>query len=149
MTRVRVVALGNETASDDGAALIAASRITGAEVVAAGRPGPGLLDLVAHPVPTVLVDVTCTGAAPGRVIVIPLDALTEAATAEPQVSSHGFGPAETLRLGRALGRPLPPGVFVGIEGRRFEPGTELSPEVRASLDAVVAAIDDAVRKLGS
>ncbi|MBI4604875.1 MAG: hypothetical protein HY721_23175, partial [Planctomycetes bacterium] len=43
--RTRVVALGNEDARVDGAALAAAARLPpGLEVVLAGRPGLGLLD---------------------------------------------------------------------------------------------------------
>ena len=146
-TRVRVVALGNATASDDGAALLAAAEVDPALVVPAGRPGPGLLDLLADPTATVLVDVTRSGATPGRIVGFDLADLPDAALAEPQVSSHGFGPAETLRLGRALGRALPRGTFVGIEGARFDPGTELSPEVAAALPDLVDAIAAAVAEL--
>ena len=50
--------------------------------------------------------------------------------------THAFGLAETIELARALDR-LPARLLVyGIEGACFEAGDELSPPVRAAVDAV-------------
>ena len=143
---VRVIALGNRHASDDGAALRAADALEGQQVVPAGRPGAGLLDLLAAEGPIVLVDVIRSGAAPGSIVQLSLSELARAAVSGAPVSSHGFGAGEALELGHALGRPLPDGCFVGIEGSRFEPGDRLSPPVEAALPALVAALREAVRK---
>lgn len=145
---VLVIALGNESASDDGAALRAVAGVQRAEVILAGRPGPGLLDLLDAERQTILVDVVRSGASPGAIFERPLAELVQATIAERQTSSHGFGPAETLRLGQALGRRLAPGVFVGIEGREFGPGTELSAPVAAKLDALRDTIQAWVDRMG-
>lgn len=145
--KARIIALGNEVAGDDAAAIYAARELADEfEVTLAGRPGARLLELL-DPLdppdgvgPTVLVDVTRSGQAPGHIVSLSLAALAEAAIAGAQTSSHGFGPGEALRLGAALGRPLPPGRFVGIEGRQFGIGQPLSPPLAAALDALVAAI---------
>jgi hydrogenase maturation protease len=141
VSTTRVIVLGNETAGDDGAALRAVRGLSGADLVLAGRPGPTLLDLLQPDRRTVLVDVTQSGAEPGTIIRHALGDLVRLSAAQPQTSSHGFGPAEVLRLAEALGRPLPPGMFVGIEGRDFGPSTELSAPVEAKLSELRATIE--------
>ncbi len=137
----RVIALGNLGAQDDGAAILAAERLKDKlEVVIAGRPGTGLLDLLEGDQAVVLVDVTQSGQPPGHIMCVPLAQLTQALDPSAQVSCHGFGPTETLRLGRALGRSLPPGFFVGVEGQHYTVGQSLSPAVVAVMDQFVATI---------
>jgi len=148
MNRVRVIVLGNESAGDDGAALVACRRLgAGLEIIRAGRPGTALLDLLVPDAATVIVDVTRGGGPPGRITSVPLQDLPRVVFARSQFSSHGFGPAETLRLAEALDRVLPPGVFVGIEGERFETGVGLSPSVEENLESLVAAVREAVVRL--
>ena len=148
MTRVRVIVLGSQHAGDDCAALLVADRLRDrAEVIAAGRPGPGLLELLRADTPTVLLDVTQSSAPPGQLVALPLEQLADATLALPQVSSHGFGPSETLELGRALGRALPPGRFIGIEGADFTIGAGLSPAVAAALDDYTRAAITAIEEL--
>lgn len=159
MSRVRIIALGNDMAGDDAAALDVVRRLearlvaTGSDgeldMILAGRPGADLLDLLPADVPTVLVDVTRSGAAPGTIFNLGLDELNDAITGERHVSSHGFGPGDALRLGKALGRALPQGRFVGVEGRRFEAGAGMSAEVAGALDATIAAVLQAARDLGA
>ncbi|MFZ5477368.1 MAG: hydrogenase maturation protease [Myxococcota bacterium] len=147
--RPRVIALGNAGRGDDGAALLVGGRIPPerAEVLLAGRPGPGLLDLLDPAVPTVLLDVVSAGLAPGTLVRLDLGAVPDAAIAGGRGSTHGLGPAHALRLGRALGRELPRGWFVGVEGATFEPGAAVSPQVEASLDAFYGATMAAVEAL--
>jgi hydrogenase maturation protease len=147
---IRVIALGHELASDDGAALVAARRLAddpGVELVLAGRPGAGLLDLLDPSVPTLLLDVVRLGAAAGAVVELRLEDLPSATMDAKPLSSHGLGAAEAFRLGGALGRVLPVGIFLGIGGRRFEPGAELDPEVEQGIDDLVTAARAAIAAL--
>ena len=147
---VRVIALGSAMSQDDGAALAAARALEGepgATIVLAGRPGPGLLDLLTPDAPVVLLDAVRAGAAPGEVVALSLEALAGAAVASDAVSSHGLGVASALRLGAALGRALPPGRFVGMGGARFEPGEGLSSAVAAALPEMITAARAAVAAL--
>ncbi|MFC1574606.1 hydrogenase maturation protease [Gemmatimonadota bacterium] len=131
---IRIVALGNPDRGDDGAALIVAARFqTEAPVVLAGRPGPGLLDLLPPDRDCLLLDVTSSGAPPGTLRQIPLDILSPASLPDARISSHGFGPGEAFALARALGRQLPHGHFIGIEGECYEVGARLSPAVEEAL----------------
>lgn len=150
---VTVIALGSRTECDDEAALLAAERLgerLGARVriVLAGRPGPGLVDLLDPAEPTVVLDVIAAGLRGGEVIEVPLRALPSAAVAGRPVSSHGFGPAEALRLAQSLGRVLPEGTFVGIEGVRLTPGAGIDPAVREGIEALVERAAAAVHALG-
>jgi len=158
--RVRVIALGSPHGGDDEAALRFAAKLAkecaqradGApafEVISAGRPGPGLVDLLDVARPVVLLDVVRSGAPPGTLHELPLAALVDAALAHGQVSSHGFGPAEALRLAAALGRQLPCGAFVGIEGEAFELGAPLSPPVAASMGRFAAAARAAIERFAA
>lgn len=158
--RVRVIALGSPHGGDDEAALRFAAKLAeecarradGAdayEVIIAGRPGPGLVDLLDVTRPVVLLDVVRSGAPPGTVHELPLAALVDAALALGQVSSHGFGPAEALRLAAALGRELPRGAFVGVEGTAFELGAPLSPPVTASMGRFAAAARAAIERFAA
>jgi len=56
------------------------------------------------------------------------------------MSTHGLGLSEAITLARVLDR-LPHRLRVyGIEGRQFEPGTEVSPEVKLAVEEVVRQI---------
>ncbi|GAB5545613.1 MAG: hypothetical protein SangKO_053730 [Sandaracinaceae bacterium] len=147
---IRVIGLGSEMARDDGAALEAARRLSSdvdVEVLLAGRPGAGLLDLFDARRPTVLLDVVRTGAPPGAIVELPLADLTHATIDGKPLSSHGLGVAQSLRLAEALGRELPIGIFLGIGGARFDPGDALTPEVEARVDDLVAAARGAIAAL--
>jgi hydrogenase maturation protease len=62
-------------------------------------------------------------------------------------STHAVGVAEAIELARTLGR-LPGRVIAyGIEGNRFEAGTELSPPVAAAVDLVAARVAREVASL--
>ncbi len=147
---MRVVALGNPDRGDDGAALLVASRLQEeVPVVLAGRPGPGLLDLLPHDEPCLLLDVTWSGSPPGTLHRIPLDRLSPATLPDLRVSSHGFGPGEALALARALGRSLPSGLFLGIEGEGYGFGEGLSEAVRGALPSMVSAARDFLESEGA
>jgi hydrogenase maturation protease len=142
---VRIVALGNMDRGDDGAALLVTARLESeASVVLAGRPGPGLIDLLPPDHPCVIVDVTSSGSPPGTLHKIPIESLSPASLPDARVSSHGFGPGEALALARTLGRILPPGVFIGIEGGCYEVGTGLSPAVKEALPRFEEMIREAI-----
>ncbi len=148
--RVRVIALGNPMASDDGAAMEAARRIParlGVEIVLAGRPGPGLLDLLDPEVPTVLMDVVRMGATTGAIIELPIAEVATASIDGKPLSSHGLGVPQAMAMAAALGRSLPRGIFLGLGAREFDPGTELSRDVEVALDDLVTAVEGAIDAL--
>jgi len=55
-------------------------------------------------------------------------------------SSHGWGVAEALALGRVF-QDLPPVLILyGIEGKNFDPGHKVSPKVAAAIPAAAEMI---------
>ena len=146
---VRVVALGNPDRGDDGAAILAARELgEDAETILAGRPGADLLELLTPERPCILVDVTVSGSPPGTLHQVPLEKLSPDILPDLRLSTHGFGPGEALALARTLGRPLPRGVFLGIEGESFHLGADLSPAVEAGLPRLESRIRQALEELG-
>ena len=144
---LRIVALGNQDRGDDGAALLVARRFgTSAAVVLAGRPGPGLLELLPPDQNCVLLDVTSSGAPPGTLHQFSLDSLNPASLPDARMSTHGFGPGEALALARSLGRQLPRGYFIGIEGEGYDLGTGLSPVVEEALPRFEDMVREALRR---
>jgi hydrogenase maturation protease len=86
----------------------------------------------------VVVDAAVTGAPLGSTWL--WDAQTAQIQGSLPMSTHGFGVAEAIKLARVLDR-LPKRLRVfGIEGRRFDLGGEISPEVVGAIEEVVKLI---------
>jgi hydrogenase maturation protease len=148
MENIKIIALGNELAGDDRAAIEAVSQLSDEyNVIVAGRPGLDLIDYLDSEDPIVLVDVTSSDSEPGRIHEMTMDKLQEAALADVSYSSHGFGPSETLKLMKSLDKKLPEGRFVGVEGKQFRVGTEISSSVSNVLPDFVSRIKSAVLAL--
>jgi hydrogenase maturation protease len=111
-----------------------------ARILKLDRPGTGLLDRIAGRHRVLLVDAAVTGAAPGSLHVLPL---TELASGSSTASSHGFGLADALRLGRNLGM-LPPELDIYIvsidSAQTQQSGRDLTPAVAAAVGPLRDAI---------
>lgn len=135
MTRLRIIGIGSPFGDDrlglEAAARLASAPPPGCEVVAADRPGVALLELFTDAGAIVLIDAVRSGAAPGTVHDLTLEAVPAAGL--DLVSSHGLGVGETLALARALDR-LPSGRLLGVE-TAWPPdrGMRLSAPVEAGL----------------
>jgi hydrogenase maturation protease len=103
-----------------------------------GEP-TGLIDDWAGAEALWLVDASSSGAAPGTIQ--RLDAsLGDLPPGFGGATTHHVGLGEAVAMARALGR-LPDKVVVfGVEGERFDLGTELTPTVADAVSAVVTAI---------
>ncbi len=145
---VRVIALGNQAARDDGVALVVGQAIMDrredVEILLAGRPGVGLLDLFDAGRPTLVLDAVRAGLHPGESVCVSLEQVCERALSDRIVSAHGVGLGEAARLGVALGRRLPPGLFFGVQVERTDPGFGLS---RALANRLHLLIEDSIRAL--
>jgi hydrogenase maturation protease len=135
-----VIGVGNPDRGDDAAGLEVARRLLesrpeGVRVLEQQGDAARLMEAWRGAEYVVLIDAARAGGPPGRVHRFnarrePLFAMLRHA------SSHSFGVAEALKLSRTLGT-LPPRVVVyAIEGRRFEPGAGLSPEVEQAVARV-------------
>ena len=132
-----MIGVGNSWAGDDAAGLLIAGMVrerapAGVTVIEHEGEPTALIDQWQGAALAVVVDATSGGGEPGEVRV--MDATEAPLPAQfTGTSTHAFGLAEAIELGRALGRLPERLVVVGIEGARFDAGAEPSPEVRASL----------------
>lgn len=87
----------------------------------------------------VVIDAAVSGARPGTIrrIVPSKDAL---GGGPARHSSHGLDLAQALELARALGRAPERLVVYAVEGRQFEHGARLSPEVERAIDEAIEAV---------
>lgn len=139
-----IIGLGNEYRRDDAAGLVIARRVREAAPESVGvleesGEGAALIESWQEADTVILIDAVHSGAKPGTVH--RLDA-HERPIAKKffRFSTHAFGVAEAVELARALGR-LPPRLIVyGVEGKTFEAGEGLSPEVEAAVEALVQRV---------
>lgn len=153
MSRVAVLGLGSPFGDDRVGWEVAEglSRIPWAEdgpdsvvtVDCLDRPGAGLLERLRNADCVILIDAMRSGAPAGSLRRIDPDEMR--ADAESP-SSHGFGLAQTLALGRALGEMPSNLVLFGIEAAAFD-GSRISPALEAALPGLVERIAGHVRDL--
>ena len=141
---VLIIGIGNPDCGDDAAGRAVAARIQACgrkefRVMESHGEASALLSLFAHSDHVILVDAAFSGAKPGTVAHFDVRA-TPLPTARFGVSTHGFGLAEAVELGRALNLlPRRCEVFA-IEAESCETGRGLSPEVEGAVAEVAARI---------
>jgi len=138
-----IVGVGNRFREDDAAGLEAAARLRARapelRVLESDGDLAGVLEAWEGEEAVVVIDATCSGAAPGTVRRIDVgDAPLPAAFSHG--STHLFGIAEAIELGRVLGRLPRRLVVYGIEGSSFTVGHGLSAAVSSAVDAVVGEV---------
>jgi hydrogenase maturation protease len=146
-----VVGVGNQFRGDDALGPIVARRIgamglPNVDVVEGPPDGAYLIELLRERECAFLVDAFSSGSPPG--MLHRHDASLQRLPAYLfRHSSHSFGVAEAIELGRRLGL-LPSRLFVyGIEGQDFATGNALSPAVEAKLDELTELIVTEMREM--
>jgi hydrogenase maturation protease len=153
--RVLVAGIGNVFMGDDGFGVEVARRLgerpprAGVDVRDFGIRGMDLVYAMQDYDVAILVDATPRGEAPGTVALIEPD--LDAGVLS--LDTHGMDPVKVLALARRLG-PVPERVLVvGCEpatrmtGDEDEVVVEISPPVRAALDAAVALVESVLDEL--
>jgi hydrogenase maturation protease len=134
---MRIIGCGNRERCDDAAGVLVAEQLRQQGVAAEIHTGEALdlIDVWEAADDVVVIDAVATGAPAGTVKV--WDTQQWTVPLASSASTHGFGLAEAIELARTLGR-LPKRLRVyGIEGRRFDLGAEVSPEVQRAVAEVV------------
>jgi hydrogenase maturation protease len=144
-SRFLVIGLGNDQRGDDGAGLEIVRRLRqmhlpGVTLREAPADGAALMEMWQEADPVILVDAVRAEQAPGTVCRFEAHRRPLPEHVFMPLSTHAFGVAEAVELGRALGR-LPAKLIVyGVTGKDFSPGAELSPEVRQGVEEVVSRV---------
>jgi hydrogenase maturation protease len=143
-----VIGVGNSWAGDDGAGIAVARALAGhltpgVRVVEHEGEPTALLDLWRDADLAIVVDAVSGSGEPGSVRVF--DAVAgplPSCVSGP--STHAFSVAQAIELGRSLGRLPPRLLFVGIEGRRFGAGRDLTPAVEQGVEEAARVVKDSV-----
>ena len=148
---VLVLGLGNPLQADDGVGCRVAEALEerqlppGVEVMDAGTPGVGLINLLEGRQRAIIVDAAEMGRPAGEVVRFrPEDVVLTGST--ERFSLHRTAVADALALAHALNLPLPEIVFFGVQPGYVGWRDELSPEVAAAVPGLVAAILDEVMR---
>jgi hydrogenase maturation protease len=141
--RILVVGVGNDYRGDDGVGRWIARQLRNRgrpemEVLESDGDGAALLQAWTEYDTVVLIDAVLSGAEAGAVRRFDASEQPLPPELSPRFSTHTFGVAEAIRMGAVL-QQLPRRLLViGIEGRRFEIGSDFSPEVLRAAQEVVA-----------
>jgi len=138
--KTQIIGCGNRNRMDDAAGALVAERLRRMGIAAEIQDG-GAFELIAsweRQEHVILIDAVVTGSPCGTIHV--WEGTPPRLPRTQQISSHGFGLAEALRLGKAL-HCLPEHITVyGIEGGEFGVGDNISPEVLAAVTRVADLI---------
>lgn len=141
---VVVIGVGNPLRGDDGAGREVARRLgqrrrPNVRVLETDGEASRLLSLMEGATFVYLIDACVSGAGAGsyRRIDLAEEPLPEAAYG---FSSHGFGLAAALALGKTLGSLPAHCIVFAIEAESFDIGAPVSAPVSRAVDAVVAAL---------
>jgi hydrogenase maturation protease len=143
--RLKVIGVGNEWRGDDAVGLLVARRLKEdqlpqVEVAECRGTLTAVREAWKDAAGVIVVDAVVSGAPPGTIHRFDAHGAGMPVELSRSPSSHGWGVAEALALGKVF-QELPPWLIIyGIEGQNFGPGQEVSQEVEA-------AIPEAVRRI--
>jgi hydrogenase maturation protease len=144
-TLIKVIGVGNAWRRDDAAGLLVVQRLRqedfpSVEIAESSGTGTALADAWRDAARVIVVDAVVSGGFPGAIYRFNAQDPAASFPVASSASSHGWGVAEAVALGR-LFQELPPVLIIyGIEGHNFTLGSGLSP-------AVAAAIPEAARRI--
>ena len=141
---MKIIGIGNESRGDDGIGVVVArslqeQNLPGVLVEIHGGDGASLMDSWKEDRHVIVIDCAASGAPAGTIHHFQ----AQEKILDPHYfapSTHTFGVAEAIELGRVLGE-LPDVLEVyAIEGEDFSYGADLRPEVRSAGEQVVQRI---------
>jgi hydrogenase maturation protease len=133
-----VIGLGNDYRSDDAVGRVVARKLgaeslDGVRILEESGEGAALMDAWQGADFVILIDAVHSGAKPGTIHRVDAHA-EEIPRSFFHYSTHAFSVAEAVELARALGQLPQRLVIYGIEGKNFESGIDLSPEIETAAE---------------
>ena len=151
--KILVIGVGNPFRSDDAAGLhvvrdLKEAGFNAATLVEHSGEGAALMETWKGAEAVILIDAVSSGAAPGTVH--RLEPLADPLPSSMfQHSTHAFSIPQAIELSRALNQLPARLVVFGIEGKDFQAGEHLSPEVARALPEVARQVIEETRRLRS
>jgi hydrogenase maturation protease len=139
-----VIGVGNAYRGDDGVGLsvvreLRERKARDIEILGAARDCTSLIESWKNADFVILVDALQSGARPGSISRFCLDS-ERFPSGISRHSTHALGIVEIIELARALDRMPPTLIVYGVEGRIFQTGAPLSPEVMEAVPRVADLI---------
>ena len=133
-----IIGLGNDYRSDDAVGRVVARKLgvealDGVRILEESGEGAALMDAWRDADFVILIDAVHSGARPGTIYNIDAH-VEEIPRSFFHYSTHAFSVAEGVELARALGQLPQRLVVYGIEGKNFESGISLSPEIETAAE---------------
>jgi len=143
-----LIGIGNEFRGDDGAGLfivraLKAKGLNGVAVKEYSGEGMGLMDVWRDFKKVILFDAVSSEAEAGTIfrVEVPKETIPKEAFC---CSTHTFSIADVIQMAQTLNR-LPEKLIVyGVEGKTFEQGPGLSPEVKTAARKVVEQVAEEI-----
>jgi hydrogenase maturation protease len=141
---ILVIGVGNDYRRDDAIGLVVARRVKALGlknviVIEDAGEGAHLIESWNEAETVIVVDAVSSGSAAGTIHRFDATAQTFPSKIF-RYSSHAFNVADAIELARSLNRLPQVLVVYGIEGRRFDAGMGLSPEVDQAVEEVLSRI---------
>jgi hydrogenase maturation protease len=138
-----IVGVGNEFRGDDGVGIYIARKLQKmklADVLVIEQSGEGtsLLESFKDRENVIIIDASQSGAQPGTIH--SFEVSNQPLPKDMQFrsySSHAFGVVEAIELARALGQMPQKLTVYGIEAKAFDPGENLSDEVKDAAEQLI------------
>jgi hydrogenase maturation protease len=143
--RLKVIGVGNAWRGDDAVGLLVARRLQAdqlpeVEIVECQGTVTAVREAWKDAAGVIVVDAVVSGGSPGAIYRFNGHGGGVPVQLSRSPSSHGWGVAEALALGKVL-QELPPYLIIyGIEGQNFGPGQEVSQEVAAAIPEAARSI---------
>ncbi len=155
MKKIAIIGIGQSMRGDDGAGMEAVRQWQEKFPETAGRPdvrieaselpGLALLDMLHKVDIAVFVDAVQSAAQPGTIH--RLDESELASFLAISKSAHGWGIAETIRMGRQLADINSIIRIIGIEAEQVEMGQGLSKSIQGAMPAICDVIEEELNSL--
>ncbi|MDR3418463.1 MAG: hydrogenase maturation protease [Nevskia sp.] len=144
--------IGNEWRSDDGIGPWIAGALRDADlpdvaVLVCAREVLELIEAWKGAETAFVFDALCGAGQPGEVLHI--DALEHALPQQALCSSHSLNLADAVALGRSLDQLPERLTLIGVEGRTFDHGRGLSPEIEAAGRRVIKMLSAELKQEGT
>ncbi len=139
-----VIGIGNEHRGDDCAGILVADKVKKAlepkvDVITHDGEPASLIECWSNRETVFLVDAIESGKEPGTILRLDLKETTLPDILSKN-STHAFGVAEAVELGRAMEKLPDKLLFFGIEGKSFTVGGALSKEVGTAIEQLTKEI---------
>jgi hydrogenase maturation protease len=140
-----IIGIGNEFRGDDAIGIVVVTRlrqqsIPGYKIIEYSGEGSGLVNLWKDADKIIVIDAAFSGAEPGTIYRFEIGRDAISVKLFKGYSTHAIGLAEAIELSRTLDSMPKKMIVYGIEGKSYETGRELSEEVIAASEKVIARI---------